>query len=336
MTQNTDRPLETAELETALSCFKPYSRLLLAVSGGPDSLALMLCTARFSTLSLHVATVDHGLRLGSGEEAEQVGEWAKALGLTHTILHWRAPRKPASAVQEQARDARYGLLIEHARHVGASALVTAHHADDQAETVLQRLTHGSGIDGLAGMASIAQRGDIALLRPFLSFPKARLIATLQAHSHPFLDDPSNHDPRHQRSRLRRIMPLLADDGLTPERLGVLARRAGMVREALEWQAQRLWPEIVHEDTGESVCFAVGLWDCPAEIRRRLVLMALQRLNASTTPIRLERQERALERLFAAWLAKRSERLTLGGVMLTLSRDGRLTLAQAPARQVDKP
>ena len=121
--------------------------LVLAVSGGPDSLALMMLAAKWrengGADSLSVATVDHGLREGSKAEAEQVGEWAAALGLPHAILPWRG-EKPARAIQEKAREARYALLFAHAKALGAEAVATAHHADDQWETLLFRLARGSG------------------------------------------------------------------------------------------------------------------------------------------------------------------------------------------------
>jgi tRNA(Ile)-lysidine synthetase-like protein len=123
---------------------------------------------------IFVATVDHGLRAESRAEAETVGLWAQALGLPHQSLTWTGA-KPGSRIQERARAARYALLRAHARTLGAGYLLTAHHADDQAETILFRLMRGSGIGGLAGMQGMTRRDGIVLYRPLLGLPKRRLI-----------------------------------------------------------------------------------------------------------------------------------------------------------------
>ena len=142
---------------------------LLAVSGGPDSLALMRLAARWLVegqaggAASHVATVDHGLRPDRGQEAEAVAGWAEAVGLPHSILTWQGA-KPRSRIQERARTVRYALLGAHARELGADYLLTAHHADDQAETILFRLLRGSGLAGLAGMSSEIMLGNIRLYR----------------------------------------------------------------------------------------------------------------------------------------------------------------------------
>ena len=102
-----------------------------------------------------------------------VARWAAALALPHAILVWEGV-KPRSRVQERAREARYALLFEHAARIGADHLMTAHHADDQAETILFRLLRGSGISGLSGMASSSKRNGMILARPLLNFPRQSL------------------------------------------------------------------------------------------------------------------------------------------------------------------
>ncbi len=199
--------------------------MLLAVSGGPDSTALMHAAASLRPRSLFVATVDHGLRLEAADEARQVGRAADALGLPHVTLRWEGvPAK--SAIQAEARAARYRLLAAHAVSVGAKIVLTGHTRDDQAETVLMRLIAGSGPAGLAGMRPERPLAEgIVLGRPFLALPKADLVAWCEARNLDFVRDPSNADDRYGRVRLRRLLPLLAGEGLTTDRLVTLAARA---------------------------------------------------------------------------------------------------------------
>lgn len=199
--------------------------VLLAVSGGPDSTALMHAAALARPRALLVATVDHGLRSEAADEARAVGDAAAALGLPHATLRWEgAP--PARAIQAEARAARYRLLADHARTVGAALVLTGHTRDDQAETVLMRLIAGSGPAGLAGMRAARPLAEgVTLARPFLGIAKADLVAWCEARGHAFNRDPSNADDRYGRVRLRRLLPLLAAEGLTADRLVTLAERA---------------------------------------------------------------------------------------------------------------
>ena len=156
-------------------------------------------------------------------------------GLHHRILTWRA-KSPLPALQERARDARYGLLVELARETGASHLVTAHTLDDQAETILMRLSRGSGLTGLRGMAVERNRDGIRHVRPLLDIPKATLVELCTSQGWRFVSDPSNRDERFARVRWRSLMPALAAEGLTGERLAELARRARQAEEALDLKA----------------------------------------------------------------------------------------------------
>src|SRR4051812_43136061 len=190
--------------------------LVLAVSGGPDSTALLLMAARWRNARktgprLLAVTIDHGLRRESAGEARAVARLARALGVPHRILRWTG-KKPPTGLQQNARDARYRLLAKAAARAKAGAIVTAHTLDDQAETVLIRMSRGSGLGGLGAMAREAPLpvgGEAVLVRPLLEIPKARLIATLRRARIAFADDPSNHDPRFTRARLREVMCALA-------------------------------------------------------------------------------------------------------------------------------
>ena len=225
---------EPVSAEEAASLFEDLvaiPALILAVSGGPDSTALLWLAARWraartSGPTLIAVTVDHGLRKEAGAEAKAVAKFARHLGIAHRTLRWTG-KKPKTGLPQAARMARYRLLAEAARKAGAPAILTAHTLDDQAETVLIRMSRGSGLTGLAGMARVSpvpgrRDGAVRLIRPFLDIAKSRLIATLKAAKIPFADDPTNRDPRFTRARLRGLLPVLAGEGLDAPPRGVTA------------------------------------------------------------------------------------------------------------------
>ncbi len=328
----TDESIER-RCEEALELLAPYPSLLLAVSGGPDSVALMLLCAQWSLRSSHdiaVATVDHRLRKEARAEAEEVGRWAHDLGYAHHLLTWEG-EKPATRLQERAREARYALLAACARRIGASAIVVAHHADDQAETILFRLTRGSGVAGLAGMARVARCEEVALVRPLLDFRKEELEAVCARAGQVFFRDPSNEDESFARARLRKLAPILAAQGLGQDallRLGARARRADAAlthcaAETLESALRKNEASCVELD-------AATLCAAPLEIAQRVLASAILRLAPAAT-LRLERLERASARVAAALTAGRSIRTTLADVSIEADK-GRVQLRPAPPRR----
>src|SRR6185312_10170947 len=209
-------PIALIEADAAFEQLTKFDRVVLAVSGGPDSMALLILAAEWqarrgnATPLVSVATVDHGLRVESAAEAEFVGREARRLGLTHAPLPWTGA-KPATGIADAARNARDRLLDAHVRSFGASrvAVVTAHHLDDQAETFAMRLARGAGVDGLASMPverALGEASPIALVRPLLSFSKSSLLATLAARGVGFVEDPTNGDVRYERARMRQSFP----------------------------------------------------------------------------------------------------------------------------------
>jgi len=211
------KPLTLAEFGGALAAlafFETRPFLAVAVSGGPDSLALAILADRWARErhgQICAVTVDHRLRPESGDEIRRLHGWFAARAIRHEILVWSA-HKPATGVQEAARAARYQLLAEWCREHGCLHLLTAHHREDQAETHLIRHSASSGADGLAGMSAIREFADCRILRPLLGVAKARLVALLNAERQPFITDPSNRDPTFERSWLRRTgaVPVGAD------------------------------------------------------------------------------------------------------------------------------
>ena len=205
--------------------------VLLAVSGGGDSAALLRVGARLKSTGVAVsaATVDHGLRIEAAREAQSVAAWSAKLGVPHATLVW-TDEKPQSGLQAAARAARYRLLARHAADIGAHAILTAHTQDDVAETFLMRLARGAGAEGLAEMSrqrlvAAGAHDPVLLLRPWLDVRRSDLRNFMTAADAPFVDDPSNDDVRFERVRLRQFMPVLAEaTGIESAALARSARR----------------------------------------------------------------------------------------------------------------
>ena len=333
-------PVGEGEAAGLLAPLGAYSSVLLAVSGGPDSLALLLLAARWARVTpdapvLAVATVDHALRDESAGEAATVGRVATGLGLPHAVLVWTGP-KPTAGVQRVAREARYALLAAHARAIGAGAIITGHHADDQAETVLMRLLAGSGPAGLAGMRPMRPLGGLALLRPLLGIPKTRLVATVAAAGLVPVDDPGNASPRFARGRLRRLMPLLAAEGLDRDRLLRLATRAARAEGALVVAADQAFAGLVRRE-GDGVVLDPGFASLPAEIAVRLLLRACGEAKAGIAaenagPARLARAETLASALQAAIAGGQTLVRTLAGCRVAASGHGFVTITPESERR----
>ncbi len=271
----------------------------VAVSGGPDSLALLMLAHAARPGAVHVATVDHGLRPESAAEALFVAGFCGRLAIPHTILRAEAPL--AGNVQSAARAMRYHLLGDWARAAGLAFLLTAHHADDQAETLLMRLMRGSGVGGLAGVRARAWIEGIQVIRPLLGWRRAELAAIVEAAGLSAVDDPSNADPRFDRARLR--SRLAQSDWLDPPALARSAAALAQAEDALDWSAARLHAERARAEGG---MLRIDMRDLPVELRRRLVLRALAALAPDAAPRGAE-----LDRLLAALGAGRAA--TLAGI-----------------------
>jgi tRNA(Ile)-lysidine synthase len=314
--------------------------LVLAVSGGPDSTALMWLAARWQKSLkkkpvMIAVTVDHGLRPESAREAAAVKHLAKRLGVPHRTMVWRGA-KPTTGLQQAARLARYALLAEAAQKASASCIVTAHTLDDQGETVLIRMSRGSGLTGLAAMAQVSRlpngAGQVTLLRPLLDVPKARLIATLRAAKISFAEDPSNRDPRFTRARLRGLMPELAREGLDAGRLSLLARRLRRADSAIEAYVDRAMA-ILTENAPEPdpIIFPAQKFSrLPAEVALRLIGRAVTKLG-DEGPVELGKLEALHAALVAALSSPARFRRTLAGAIVTLA-GGQISVDKAPARQ----
>jgi tRNA(Ile)-lysidine synthase len=214
------------------------------------------------------ATVDHGLRADAADEAAIVAAYCAGIGVVHATLTPATPIAGAS-IQAQARASRYALLADHARAVGAGAILTAHHIDDQAETFLMRAARGSGLAGLAGIRARTEIAGVTVLRPLLDWRRAELRAIVRRAEVPFVDDPSNHDDRHDRTRFRRLLG--ENEWLDPPHLArsaaTLAETDADVRSIVAW----LWGERAVVTHGEVRFATEGL---PRELLRRLTRRAI--------------------------------------------------------------
>jgi tRNA(Ile)-lysidine synthase len=327
-------PFDEVHIDILFAALVPARGALLAVSGGPDSMALMRLAAEWARrhrLPISAATVDHGLRAESRAEAEQVAAWAADLGLGHAILTWTG-EKPRTRIQETARSTRYDLLLRHAREIGADHLLTAHHADDQAETILFRLARGSGLSGLAGMRPVAKLGDMTLLRPLLALRKSALVEHCIASGQAFLRDPSNENPAFARVRWRRIAPLIAQNGLDTETLLRFAKRAARADEALRQVTLALCGNL--QASRSESRFTADFRPCadaPEEILLRLLEIEIRALSPDR-PLRLERLETLCGAVGSALRSGRGLKATLAGTMISLDREGILTIRREPARR----
>lgn len=295
-------PLDAEAFDGLMAPFAPFERpprLAVAVSGGADSLALTLLADRWARRrggSILGLTVDHGLRRESAAEAATVGALLAARGIPHRVLRWEGA-KPAANIQAAARDARYRLLRRACAEAGILHMVTAHHRDDQAETLLLRLGRGSGLSGLAGMAAEAAFPECRLLRPLLPVPKADLEAVCRAAGLPWVEDPSNASDRHARARLRKLAPLLADEGLTAERLAGTAERLGRARAAQDAAVAELLAAAVDlHALGHAVIAPDILGAAPEEFGLRALAAVLACVGGAGHPPRLESLHGAYDRL----------------------------------------
>lgn len=236
-------PLTVEGFSARCDALKVRDQFAIAVSGGRDSMALACLAAAYAKKTgarILALTVDHGLRDGSDKEAALVQSWCEGLDLEHQILTWRGI-KPVTGIQAAARTARYKLLVEACNETGIEKLMTAHSADDQAETVMMRLSRGAGGSGLRGMEeeilfAAGAGAPVSLLRPLLDASRACLTATVKVFRQPFVDDPSNEDHAYERVRARALLADMEGRGaLTRQVLLQVASEAKKTHDLLQIQ-----------------------------------------------------------------------------------------------------
>ena len=295
-------PLTLAEFAASLASLAPFEThpfLAVAVSGGPDSLSLVILADRWAREregEICALTVDHRLRPESSTEIRLLYSWLSTRAIRHEILTWSAD-KPAGGIQEAARRARYALLAEWCQKHGCLHLLTAHHREDQAETHLIRCRASSGADGLAGISTIRELSDCRILRPLLGVAKARLVALLGAERQPFITDPSNRDPTFERSRLRTT-------GAVPVGAGFVAllndiRKLGHERAAHERKCDRLLAQTAVLHPAGFGVLDPRLALAPSDIAERALQAIIAAIGGRPYPARRKRVARLRGMLAAA-------------------------------------
>ena len=300
----------------------------VAVSGGPDSIALLLLAAAARPGLVEAATVDHGLRAGSAREAEDVAALCEKLGVPHVTLaaEWKA--KPEQAIQEKARAERYRVLSKWVGERGLAAVMAAHHADDQAETVMMRLARGAGIKGLAAMRvkGPIPGGAASLVRPLLRWRHQELVDICKAAGVAVAEDPSNDDDQFERVRMRKA--LAKADWIDPVAVVKSAANLAEADSALHWATTQEWNRVVKRNDLQVAFRPAGM---PREIQRRLVRRAVIAMASEGKGAELRGPE--LDRLVAALAGGR--KATLRGVLCAGGEVWRFSKAparRAPARE----
>ncbi len=292
-------------------------RLALAVSGGPDSLALLLLAHAALPGQVEAATVDHGLRAESADEAAAVAAICSEMDVPHATL---SVAVAAGNLQSEARSARYAALAQWMAARGLAALATAHLAEDQAETLLMRLNRASGVAGLAGVRerALVPGTRLPLLRPLLGWRRAELATVVAQAGLVAADDPSNHNDRFDRVRMRKA--LAQADWLAVPALAASAAHLADADAALDWAARREWTECVTRELQ-------GLVYRP-QAPRAIALRVLARIVAELDGAPAEGA--ALARLFEALLARRTA--SIGNLVARSTPQG-WSFAAAPRRRV---
>ena len=299
------------------ACSEPIA---LAVSGGPDSTALMFLVSQskgFKNNNVTILVVDHSLRKDSANEAKMVFSNAKNLGFKCKILKWRGD-KPLAGIQEAARIARYNLMASWCEKNNIDTLFLAHHLGDQVETFLMRLSKGSGVDGLSSMNKISSYSNITLVRPFLEVSKKNLIKIAEASKLKWISDPTNLNSQFQRARIRKILPVLSREGIDPHHINLVIKRMESAKQALNDITTIHISSFVKNMSDISYSLS---YECFSILPKEILLRILERLimvsSGSIYPSRRTKLESIL-----SWLEKGGgvSAKTLSGAIIRKRKD----------------
>ena len=309
---------------------------LIGVSGGPDSMALWHAAIQHAPsqgIQVSAVTIDHGLRPAARIEAETLALFAQQRDWAHYIAQWEGD-KPTTRLQERARTARYQLIIDLAHRIGADALLTAHHADDQMETILFRLSRGSGPAGLAGMAAHSIKSGLDHYRPLLERRKADLIHYCQVNELPVFNDPSNNDPRFARAQARALLPNFEKAGMAADSWLRLGRRAARAEQALASLAHNTITALPATITASGYHLPYDAFmGLPNELKIRLITQEIQRINKNQGNPRLEQCEHLIDELTQPLAQGLTASHTLAQCLISLNLKKGFSITRAPERRI---
>jgi len=312
--------LQLATLISTIDGFEPSPTLAVAVSGGADSMALLLLTHAWTkqhggtTVAL---TIDHGLRPEAAQEAAQVHGWCKKRGIEHHILKAKDIQKKT---QEEARNARYQLLAEWCKKNGVRHLLTAHHQGDQAETFFFRLARGSNIEGLACIPAISDLHGIRLIRPLLNVPKSALEDFLRENNQPWIEDPTNKNPRYTRNRIRAHIAASDNPEEISRRAADLAQRFGRIRGAMEQDLAQRLPDVLTLSEDEGFLYLEPFLALPPVYGVKTLSLLAQKLGNRPYPPRSEKLERLYDDIVHGRIRKQR---SFGGLLFIVRKNGLL-------------
>jgi tRNA(Ile)-lysidine synthase len=283
----------------------------VAVSGGGDSLALMLLAAdwaRGRNTAFRIVTVDHGLRPEAADEARCVARIAGGRGLAHDTVTWTGWDGRGN-LQDRAREARFDLIAQWAQRHRLSHVALGHTADDQAETLLMRLARGAGVDGLSAIPVRRCVDGVTFIRPMLGLARADIRSWLETQGQDWVEDPSNDDSRFERVRVRQAMAHLEQLGIDRDSLATVAENMAEARKALNWFTYLAARDIVQVQFGDVVIDRGGYRSLPSEIQRRVMAHVLCWIGGTRYPPR----RKPLKEMVAAALS--GDGMTLHGCRL---------------------
>jgi len=311
-------PDAEAEFDRLYKLLDQHKKLALAVSGGSDSTALMVLAAQWARTKgrlgdICVLTVDHALRENSNKEAQQVCQWARALGLECHILVWQHDGHTAK-IQEKARLSRYELMGQWCAENDVEGIVTAHNSDDQAETMLMRLARGSGVDGLAAMGGRSELFGAVVYRPLLDVSRQTLQDMLLEGGHSWIDDPSNYNEVFERVRVRGAMDAIQKAGIEAENINLSAKRLKRASRALDVMTDQFMAHgVAVFNSGHCEVDRQTFEALPDDIAIRVLSRLLEWAGGSHEPVRMAKIERLYEALTD------SDQHTLGGARVALRK-----------------
>ncbi len=298
------------KLKSVLSKYKKNNSFAVAVSGGPDSMALALLSKILmneAKYRIHFLLVDHGLRKNSGKEALQVKRLLKKSGINLKIL--KNKKKFFTNIQKNARDLRYGLLVGFCKKNKIKSLITAHHRDDQVETFLIRLSRGSGVEGLSSMSqSTNLKNGIKLIRPFLDFKKNQINYISKKFFKKTVKDPSNKNRKFLRTNIRELAQTLKDKGLNFDQIIRSIKNIASTKEAINFYVDRSLKKFVKFKKRETILDLKIFRREPQEVKFKIINRIIKNRALSYYP---PRSQKVLN-LISRFEANNQKKCTLGG------------------------